>query len=863
VEIPEKKGVPPIKGMQILIFAPMAIEGCLICILTYESNRNLFLPILGFAAMSGLLQLWQARLGRDLREATDQREEQARNLQMALEGGSFKALTWDVATQVYHLDSGLGSFVGDAAREVKDLPSAEFLSRVHPDDLPRLNENRRQWLEGDTDMVRQEYRFWNDDRGWIWVNATAQVTARDGQGRALRLSGILREVTEAKAVEQELIKAKEAAEAGTRAKSTFLANMSHEIRTPMNAIIGMTHLALQTELTEKQKRYLVKTQSAALGLLGIINDILDLSKIEAGKLELEARAFSLGDVLDRITHLVGTQAAEKPIEFMLDTASDVPATLLGDPLRLGQILTNLCSNAVKFTESGEIIVSTCRQGRAEGERVTLRFCVLDTGIGMTPNQIEGLFLPFSQVDTSSSRKFGGTGLGLAISRHLVQMMGGELWATSEPGKGSAFTFTAVFGLGRPPQPEPVTRVAALSGLRVLIVDDSFMARRILTLLVERLGYVAEAVTSAAEGLEALKKAPFDLVLLDWRMPEVEGFEAARRIRRSPGLASAPRIILVTSYGDEEVARRVEQEGLAGHLSKPITLSHLFDAVRNAFGQGVAPEEPAGLPNGTIPESRARLKGSRVLLVEDNVFNQEVATELLTLVGVEVTVAPDGKEALEMVRSATFDAVLMDLQMPVMDGYEATRQLRADPTLASLPILAMTAHAMVQERERCQALGMNDYITKPIDSETLYATLARWVQVPGTAKPLLPTGGSSHPAGDGATPPAIDWVSGLAMFDGNTALYEKFLAKYLERFAKSGEDLGKALDQGRAEQAEHLAHTMIAAAGAIGAAPLSATALALQNAFHDGPREAVAPLLRQYESQFAQVIQALEDHVSPS
>ena len=527
---------------------------------------------------------------------------------------------------------------------------------------------------------------------------------------------------------RELAVATRAAEDASLAKSEFLANMSHEIRTPMNAVVGMTHLALQTAVTAQQRGYLEKTQIAARGLLGIINDILDFSKIEAGKLRMEAEEFLLEDVFDRVTSLVGQRATEKRLEFMLDTATDVPASLVGDPLRLGQVLVNLCSNAVKFTETGEFIIVTFQRLRTEADRVTLQFSVRDTGIGMTPEQISQLFQPFSQVDLSSTRRFGGTGLGLAISKRLVQLMGGQLWVVSEPGQGSEFFFTASFGLGhlQPKASGPQPR--ELSHLRVLIVDDSANSREILGGLVRGLGYEAVPAASAEAGLALLRQAPFDLVLMDWRMPNMDGLEASRLIRQDPSLKSKPRIILVTGYGEDEVARSAQQGGLDGYLTKPVTPSTLFDTVLKTFGKS------AGIRSETSPEPApellTRLQGAQVLLVEDNDFNQEVAVELLGLYGVQVTVAGNGQAALREIQARRFDAVLMDLQMPVMDGYEATRQMRADPALNDLPILAMTAHAMLQERERCLALGMNDYLTKPIDPATLASTLAKWVRSPG-------------------------------------------------------------------------------------------------------------------------------------
>ena len=469
------------------------------------------------------------------------------------------------------------------------------------------------------------------------------------------------------------------ANSASKAKSEFLANMSHEIRTPLNGILGMAELALESASDSNQKELFETLCNEATSLLGIINDILDFSKIEAGKLDMESVEFNLDDVLVNLANLVTVKAQEKEnLEVLFATARDVPRFLVGDPLRLGQVLINLANNAVKFTESGEIVVTTELLEQNEAG-LTIQCSVRDTGIGLTEEQIGKLFQSFAQADTSTTRKFGGTGLGLTISKRLVEMMGGDIWVESEPGQGTTFSFTAKFGLGEETVKKRLVPSSDLRGMKVLVVDDSATSRNILQDMLESFTFDVTLAASAEEGLEEIQRAdldqPYELVLMDWKMPGMDGLEASEHIKNQQNLSKIPAIILVTAYGREELMQRAEQIGLEGFLIKPIGPSVLFDTIMQAFGEAVPETSRIAQKPEQETEAFERIRGANVLLVEDNEINQQVAREILEGAGLNVTVANDGQEGVNAVKESDYDLVLMDIQMPVMDGYTATRQIR--------------------------------------------------------------------------------------------------------------------------------------------------------------------------------------------
>ncbi len=694
--------------------------------------------------------------------ASEERARAERDKLMAVIGSVADGLcALDADGRVQKLNPAAERLVGRASGEVVGSPLLDTFELHGADGAPLDAARLRERIAEGATLRDEDASFRTP--GGARVAASCVLSPLPEQGGARGAVFAFRDATERRRVEQELLRARREAEAASRAKSEFLANMSHEIRTPMNGVLGMTELALYTDLTRVQREYLTAVQSSARSLLGILNDILDYSKIEAGQLHLEATDFALRDCVGDALRVLAVRAHEKGIEFVADISHDVPDSVTGDPLRLQQVLINLLSNAVRFTERGEVVLRIGAE--LDGDEVTLHASVSDTGIGIPRDRQARVFEAFTQADSSVTRRYGGTGLGLSIASQLVALMGGRMGLESEVGRGSTFRFTARLRRASRRLSRLREGDATLRGLKALVVDDNLTNRRVLREALASWQMEPEEADGGAAALASLLHAaaagaPFRLVLLDVMMPEVDGFEVAREIRRNPALEGTT-VLMLSSMDLNGQVQRCADAGVAGYLVKPVSLSALLDTVvAHVGGRTGAPARPAAL--GPMPARRSR----RVLLVDDNAINRRVASGHLAARGHAVVEAVDGQKALDLLARERFDVVLMDVQMPVMDGFEATRRLR-EAERAGRPrvrVVAMTAHAMTGDRERCLAAGMDDYLSKPLDRGDLYALVE---QEP--LAPVEPARAAAPARGGAGTSAAFDRAAMLARLGGDEEL----------------------------------------------------------------------------------------------
>lgn len=711
------------------------------------------------------------------------------------------------------------TFIGGAFEQLFRVPRESvrrsfgaLLNAVHPDDRQMM---QARMLEArDADIIDIEYRTERADGEYRWVRTYGhRLQLPDG---TVLWNGYSIDIHELHILRERMQAALDAAEAGNRVKSEFLANLSHEIRTPMNSILGLVHLALQTGLTPRQEDYLKRIDTSSRMLLRIINDILDVSKIDSGRLELEHIDFSIEQLLDNVSDVVLVRAQEKDLAFEIDVDSQVPRLLIGDPLRLGQILINLLGNAIKFTERGHVRLCV-NAGERNDDRVWLRFDIEDTGIGIAPEAQHSLFEPFTQADASTSRHYGGTGLGLTISRQLAQLMDGDISLRSAPGQGSTFSLNLPMQVDIAQTERMAAMASDLGDLHCLVVDDSRSARRVMISALEHFGFRTAEAVNGDEALARARHTRYDIILMDWRMPGLDGLETAQRLRRLPHCDS--RIILVTAYGRDELLQDSAEE-LDGILLKPISAPVLLDTIASSRMPSATRNSSPGTASRRIPN----LEGRHLLLAEDHDISQQLMRELLEATGTRLSVVSDGEEVLACVAQHDIDLVLLDLQMPRLDGYATARAIREELERIELPIIALSADDTAGVEARCHDSGMNDYLLKPVDVELLYAKLADWLNAQPSLQITAPRTDEGHTRLEG-----VDMEAGLARSSYNRELYERLLRQFVEQFQTAPQDILRALTRQEWNQCRALAHRLRGIAGNLGAARVQALARDIEQA----------------------------------
>nr|WP_321400859.1 transporter substrate-binding domain-containing protein [uncultured Desulfobacter sp.] len=766
-------------------------------------------------------------------------EAEMRKLSRAIEASPASVIVTDTDGSIEYVNPRFTEITGYSAEEVIGQSTSILRSGIHS-----LDFYKKIWSTIEAGHVWTGEICNRKKNGELYWEAAAIAPVKDAHGKISNYVAVREDISKRKQAEEDLKNAKEAAEVAAQSKSDFLANMSHEIRTPMNAIIGMNYLALKTDLTPKQQYYISKIDSSAKSLLGIIDDILDFSKIEANKLDMEIIDFKLDQVMSTLSNVVSGKAQEKGLELIFDIHLDTPINLKGDPLRLGQVLLNLTNNAVKFTETGEIVVGV-QPLEIKDDRTLIRFSIRDTGIGLSKEQQEKLFQSFQQADASTTRRFGGTGLGLTISKKLTEMMGGKIWIESEQGAGSTFFFTAEFGRHKGAVPKKRIMPESLRAIKIMVVDDNETFRQVMKTYLEEFGFETRTYASGSEALDILNKTAsiehnsFDIIFMDWQMPGMDGIETSREIWKMAALQPVPKIILTTGFGQEQAMNQADGEHLDGFLEKPVTPSLLLDSIMAVFGQVVSYRSERKKDTGFRPLGFDNIRGARILLVEDNEINQQLATELLQEEEFFVTIADNGQIALDKIYESSpdnlFDIILMDLQMPVMDGYTATEKIREDERFKDIPIIAMTADAMTGAKERTAKVGMDDYVTKPIDPDLLFRALVKWIK-PGERRLPKDFGKKDqkaiHRKNAEFVLPGFDTERALARMGGSVKVYRKILFKVFESEKNVMERIRTHLDAGDRESAVRAAHTLKGVAGTIGAVKLQSAAGKLESELKD-------------------------------
>jgi two-component system, sensor histidine kinase and response regulator len=785
----------------------------------------------------------------------------------ALTSARFRSLienSWDLIV-VADAELNIAYITPSSARVLgylpKDLQGHSIAETAHPDDAQAMAAELRRIAGGSERTAAFATRMRNTDGAWRTIAWTATNLLDDPAVRGYVLNG--GDITEARQASEDLSATRDLALAASKAKSEFLSTMSHEIRTPMNGVIGLTDLLLQTNLDDDQSELATGVKVSAENLLVIINDILDFSKIEAGKLDIEEVPFDVTRLADDVGRILASAASLKDIELLVDVHPDVPRDLLGDGVRIQQVLLNLGSNAVKFTSEGEVVVRVAMLTE-HADHVTLRFEVVDMGIGIAASDQERLFRPFAQADSSTTRKYGGTGLGLAICRQLVELMGGTLGLVSTPGEGSTFWFELSLrwpegAKDRSESGEP----RRLDGRRALIVDDNATNRKILR---QQLSSWSIDNVEASDGYEAIELAvgaatsgsPFDLAILDLNMPDMDGVELADILRSEPS-TSGMLLFLLSSSGEILSAADARNHGFAATLTKPVRPSELFDCLLTNLNTGVstATRVPAAKPS-TNPEALGM-----ILLVEDNKMNQLVGSKVLAKLGYGYDVANHGGEAVSAIQTRIYDAVLMDCQMPEMDGYEATAEIRRlEGATRRTPVIAMTAAAMEGDRQACLAAGMDDYVTKPIRLESIQAVLEKWIH---SARPVrAETEGSSHGGDADALPLDLDQIELLrSLDDGDGALLSEIISQYLSQTEEGRNELARAVVVGDHGAVARTAHALRGASANIGATGLAAVCEAMEMSARAEQLDGAPELVERFDAEFARVCEALNELLVPS